>query len=107
MWLTLFIFFIVVVAIPIFKLFKRTDFTKVDESAPDWFNKIQKTFIENKGINCGMCGAANGNSSAYCRQCGNKLEQIITCAKCGKLLGTDAKFCGKCGTKVNAAVSSV
>lgn len=51
-------------------------------------------------IKCQNCGFMNDEGSAFCEECGTKLERQIYCEKCGKLLRPGSKFCSACGSRV-------
>ena len=53
---------------------------------------------------CASCGAKILPGSAFCDECGNKIEVITkalsTCKSCGYKFEKQSKFCPKCGMKV-------
>ncbi len=65
-----------------------------------------------KNVSCDKCGALNPSSTAFCPNCGNKLEpppretikaaESPACAKCGSANPVGALFCVNCGEKIPA-----
>jgi ribosomal protein L40E len=47
---------------------------------------------------CSNCGSENPADSAFCEQCGRKLE--LLCAACKATVGAEARFCRKCGASL-------
>jgi class 3 adenylate cyclase/predicted ATPase len=47
-------------------------------------------------MQCSNCGSENRADSAFCEQCGRKLE--LLCPACTAPVGAGARFCRKCGT---------
>jgi ribosomal protein L40E len=45
---------------------------------------------------CAKCSNDNPSDSAFCEECGAKLE--LVCPTCKALASPGAKFCKKCGT---------
>jgi len=52
---------------------------------------------------CSKCGATFPAGTAFCNQCGTKLEPAKKsfCPKCGAAVTDDTKFCTCCGAPVN------
>src|ERR1700746_3729484 len=56
-------------------------------------------------MRCSNCGSENPADSAFCEQCGRKLE--LLCPACKAPVSAGARFCRKCGTNLSAtSVSS-
>ncbi len=53
-------------------------------------------------IKC-KCGHENEGGSAFCCNCGNRLE--ILCTSCGKPIAANAKFCSNCGAGTSSTQS--
>jgi adenylate cyclase len=52
-------------------------------------------------MRCSNCGIENPSDSAFCEQCGQKLE--LLCPACKAPVSAGARFCRKCGTSLSAA----
>src|SRR6516164_9210046 len=52
-------------------------------------------------MRCSNCGSENQADSAFCEQCGRKLE--LLCPACKQPVSNSARFCRKCGTGLSAA----
>jgi class 3 adenylate cyclase/tetratricopeptide (TPR) repeat protein len=50
-------------------------------------------------MRCASCGTENPTDSAFCEQCGRRLEQL--CPACKAPVSTGARFCRKCGTSLS------
>jgi ribosomal protein L40E len=50
-------------------------------------------------MRCSNCGSENPADSAFCEQCGRKLEQL--CLACTAPVSAGARFCRKCGTSTS------
>jgi class 3 adenylate cyclase/predicted ATPase/ribosomal protein L40E len=50
-------------------------------------------------MRCSRCGSENPSDSAFCEQCGQKLE--LLCPACQAPVGAGARFCRKCGTSLS------
>ena len=67
-----------------------------------------------KTVNCDKCGAACPETSAFCNNCGNSLDNVkkmmseskatasntLVCEKCGNVCSEGATFCTKCGNNL-------
>ena len=51
-------------------------------------------------MRCANCGSENPTDSAFCEQCGRRLEQL--CPACKAPVSAGARFCRKCGTSLSA-----
>src|SRR6516225_69167 len=51
-------------------------------------------------MRCSNCGSDNPSDSAFCEQCGRKLE--VLCPACKAPISAGVRFCRKCGTSVSA-----
>src|SRR6516165_6869789 len=51
-------------------------------------------------MRCANCGRENLADSAFCEQCGRKLE--LHCPACKAPVSVGARFCRKCGTSLSA-----
>src|ERR1700745_472937 len=51
-------------------------------------------------MRCSNCGSENPADSAFCEQCGRKLE--LLCPACKAPVTAAARFCRKCGTVLSA-----
>ena len=51
-------------------------------------------------MRCANCGSENPTDSAFCEQCGRRLEQL--CPACKAPVTAGARFCRKCGTSLSA-----
>ena len=51
-------------------------------------------------MRCANCGSENPTDSAFCEQCGRKLEQL--CPACKAPVGAGARFCRRCGASLSA-----
>jgi class 3 adenylate cyclase len=51
-------------------------------------------------MRCANCGSDNPTDSAFCEQCGRRLEQL--CPACKAPVSAGARFCRKCGTSLRA-----
>src|SRR6516164_8316113 len=51
-------------------------------------------------MRCANCGSENRTDSAFCEQCGRRLEQL--CPACKAPVTAGARFCRKCGASLNA-----
>jgi class 3 adenylate cyclase/predicted ATPase len=51
-------------------------------------------------MRCSNCGSENPADSAFCEQCGRKLELI--CPACKAPVSAEARFCRKCGSSLSA-----
>jgi class 3 adenylate cyclase/tetratricopeptide (TPR) repeat protein len=51
-------------------------------------------------MRCANCGSENPTDSAFCEQCGRKLEQL--CPACKAPVSANARFCRKCGASLSA-----
>ncbi|MCK4777344.1 MAG: AAA family ATPase, partial [Actinomycetia bacterium] len=49
-------------------------------------------------MKCSKCNTENNKNRTFCRECGNKLQQI--CTKCGFKNLPEDKFCGECGKEI-------
>jgi len=52
------------------------------------------------GLRCSACGAANSTQDQFCGSCGATLAVATTCQNCGALSDTRDAFCGSCGTPI-------
>lgn len=50
-------------------------------------------------MKCRYCGAEIPDDSAFCPNCGKKIEKVRRCVKCGEVIDDDATFCPFCGTQ--------
>ncbi len=50
-------------------------------------------------IDCAACGAKIPSTTAFCTECGAKVEKKPVCKNCGAVLEEGAVFCTNCGTK--------
>src|SRR5690349_4410643 len=55
-------------------------------------------------MRCSNCGSENPSDSAFCEQCGRKLE--LLCPACNVPVSVGARFCRKCGTGIGIASHS-
>jgi len=51
-------------------------------------------------MRCSNCGSENPADSAFCEQCGRKLE--LLCPACKAPVSASVRFCRKCGTSLSA-----
>ncbi|MBV8774765.1 MAG: zinc ribbon domain-containing protein [Deltaproteobacteria bacterium] len=54
-------------------------------------------------MRCANCGSENPTDSAFCEQCGRKLEHF--CPACKAPVSVGARFCKKCGTSLSTTSS--
>jgi len=54
-------------------------------------------------MRCSYCGSENPADSAFCEQCGSKLE--LLCRACNAPVSAGARFCRKCGTNIDTTAT--
>lgn len=59
-------------------------------------------------MNCSKCNASVPDDSAFCPECGEKVEtpaptNQVVCTNCGAVTGPDDSFCESCGSKMEPA----
>ena len=62
----------------------------------------EESWREGVRATCPDCGAALGEKTKFCPECGAKILQVVFCKECGAKLEPGTKFCFECGTKVEA-----
>jgi ribosomal protein L40E len=56
-------------------------------------------------MRCSNCGSENPADSAFCEQCGRKLE--LLCPTCQASVSAGARFCRKCGASLEIVADRV
>lgn len=94
-----------------------------DNPDPDFINMVSEIFVARENIQscrerilqikdqviCPACGSPVTRGSAFCSECGNRLqmpaaaqpvqtEPVQHCASCGQVLNPGSRFCPRCGT---------
>jgi hypothetical protein len=52
-------------------------------------------------MKCPSCQSENGADTAFCEQCGSRIE--VVCPACKAPVGAGARFCKKCSTAIGAS----
>src|SRR5262249_4983083 len=76
--------------------------TRVSSLSPTFSGTNSRSIrsFEGAGMRCSSCGSENPSDSAFCEQCGRKLE--LLCPACQAPISAGARFCRKCGTSLSA-----
>src|SRR5215472_6926849 len=60
--------------------------------------------LSRMSMRCSNCGSENPTDSAFCEQCGRKLE--LLCPACKAPVSAGARFCRKCGASLSIPIHS-
>ena len=62
---------------------------------------VEKSFPQDGGRVCSVCGAPASETASFCSECGAKFtDQKKVCPGCGRELSGTEKFCPDCGMKL-------